>query len=46
MLVHAKNERALQFYTARAEFERYPSEGLTLFLPIETVYDAIGAANA
>ena len=43
VLVHAKDETAKRFYLRCAEFIAYPDDGLTLFLPIETVLAALGA---
>lgn len=40
VLVQAKDEPAKRFYLARAEFEEYPAEGRTLYLPIETIVAA------
>jgi GNAT superfamily N-acetyltransferase len=40
VLVQAKDEAAKRFYLARAEFEEYPAESRTLYLPIETVVAA------
>ena len=37
VLVHAKGDRAREFYMACAEFIEYPADSRTLFLPIETV---------
>jgi GNAT superfamily N-acetyltransferase len=37
VLVQAKDEAAKRFYLACAEFEEYPEESRTLYLPIETV---------
>jgi hypothetical protein len=42
VLVHAKDEQAKRFYMACAEFEEYPADSRTLFLPIETVVKGIG----
>lgn len=43
VLIHAKDEQARRFYQACAEFIAYPADGLTLFLPIETVIASITA---
>ena len=40
VLVQAKDEAAKRFYLARAEFEEYPEESRTLYLPIETIVAA------
>lgn len=40
VLVHAKDETAKRFYMHCAEFIESPSDGRTLFLPIETVVAA------
>lgn len=40
VLVQAKDEAARLFYLRRAEFEEYPAESRTLYLPIETVVAA------
>lgn len=40
VLVQAKDEAAKRFYLACAEFEEYPAESRTLYLPIETVVAA------
>ena len=40
VLVQAKDEAARRFYLSRAEFEEYPAESRTLYLPIETVVAA------
>ena len=37
VMVQAKDERAKRFYLACAEFQEFPEESRTLFLPIETV---------
>lgn len=42
VLVQAKDEAARRFYMACAEFEEYPAESRTLYLPIETVIAAFG----
>jgi GNAT superfamily N-acetyltransferase len=42
VLVHAKDDKARSFYLRHAEFIEYPKESRTLFLPIETVIEAIG----
>ncbi len=42
VLVQAKSERAKSFYLACAEFQEFPEESRTLFLPIETVVAAFG----
>ncbi|WP_263854096.1 hypothetical protein [Sphingomonas parva] len=39
-MVQAKDERAKLFYRACAEFQEFPEESRTLFLPIETVVAA------
>jgi hypothetical protein len=36
-LVQAKDDDAKRFYLSRAEFEAYPADSRTLFLPIETI---------
>jgi GNAT superfamily N-acetyltransferase len=41
VLVHAKNETAKAFYMASAEFIEYPEDSRILFLPIETLTDAL-----
>jgi GNAT superfamily N-acetyltransferase len=40
VVVQAKDERAKRFYLACAEFQEFPEESRTLFLPIETVVAA------
>jgi len=40
VLVQAKDEAAKHFYLGRAEFEEYPAESRTLYLPIETIVAA------
>lgn len=40
LLVHAINKEAAGFYL-RYGFVRFPSEGLTLFLPVETIAAAV-----
>lgn len=40
VLVQAKDDAAKRFYLARAEFEEYPAESRTLYLPIETIVAA------
>lgn len=42
VLVQAKDEAAKRFYLACAEFQEFPAESRTLFLPIETVVAAFG----
>lgn len=42
VLVQAKDEAARLFYLRCAEFEEYPAESRTLYLPIETVVAAFG----
>ncbi|WP_246088733.1 GNAT family N-acetyltransferase [Phreatobacter stygius] len=42
VLVQAKDDDAKRFYMACAEFNEYPAESRTLFLPIETVIAAFG----
>ncbi|WP_374414170.1 GNAT family N-acetyltransferase [Novosphingobium colocasiae] len=42
VMVQAKDERARRFYLACAEFQEFPEESRTLFLPIETVVAAFG----
>lgn len=37
VLVQAKDDDAKRFYLSRAEFEAYPADSRTLFLPIETI---------
>lgn len=37
VMVQAKDERAKRFYLACAEFQEFPEDSRTLFLPIETV---------
>lgn len=37
VMVQTKDERAKRFYLACAEFQEYPEESRTLFLPSETV---------
>ena len=39
--VQAKDERARAFYLGAAEFLEYPAESRTLFLPMETLADAV-----
>lgn len=41
VLVQAKDEAARRFYLGRAEFEEYPADSRTLYLPIETVAAAL-----
>jgi hypothetical protein len=41
VLVHAKSEAAKQFYVRCAEFIEYPKDSRILFLPIETVVEAL-----
>ncbi|WP_240621460.1 GNAT family N-acetyltransferase [Caulobacter zeae] len=40
VMVQAKDEAARRFYLRCAEFEEYPEESRTLYLPIETVVAA------
>jgi GNAT superfamily N-acetyltransferase len=40
VLVQAKDDGAKRFYMSRAEFEEYPADSRTLFLPIETIVAA------
>lgn len=40
VLVQAKDDAAKRFYLACAEFEEYPAESRTLYLPLETVVAA------
>jgi GNAT superfamily N-acetyltransferase len=40
VMVQAKDERAKRFYLACAEFQEFPQDSRTLFLPIETVIAA------
>lgn len=40
VMVHAKDDAAKRFYLRCAEFDEYPSDSRTLFLPIETVIAA------
>lgn len=40
VMVQAKDDRAKRFYLACAEFQEFPEESRTLFLPIETVVAA------
>lgn len=42
VMVQAKNERAKRFYLACAEFQEFPEDSRTLFLPTETVVAAFG----
>lgn len=42
VMVQAKDARAKRFYLACAEFQEFPEESRTLFLPIETVVAAFG----
>lgn len=42
VLVHAKDDAARRFYLRHAEFIEYPEDSRTLFLPIETVLEALG----
>ncbi|PSJ37735.1 GNAT family N-acetyltransferase [Allosphingosinicella deserti] len=42
VMVQAKDERAKLFYLACAEFQAFPGDSRTLFLPIETVTAAFG----
>jgi GNAT superfamily N-acetyltransferase len=42
VMVQAKNEEAKRFYLACAEFQEFPEDSRTLFLPIETVMAAFG----
>jgi GNAT superfamily N-acetyltransferase len=41
VLVQAKDERARAFYLGAAEFLEYPAESRTLFLPVETLAEAV-----
>jgi GNAT superfamily N-acetyltransferase len=41
VLVQAKDDAALKFYKACAEFIEYPDSSRTLFLPIETIMDSL-----
>ena len=41
VLVHAKDEDARRFYLACAEFQEYPADSRTLFLPIDTLLAAL-----
>jgi hypothetical protein len=41
VLVHAIDDEARDFYMKRAEFMEYPAESRTLFLPLETIIDAL-----
>jgi GNAT superfamily N-acetyltransferase len=41
-LVQAKDDNARQFYLHCAEFEEFPTESRTLFMPIETVLAGFG----
>ena len=41
VMVHAKDEAAKRFYLRCAEFIEYPEDSRTLFLPIETLIDAV-----
>lgn len=40
VLVQAKNEDAKRFYLACAEFQEFPEESRTLFLPVENIIAA------
>lgn len=42
VLVHPKDEAAMRFYMACAEFIEYPADSRTLYLPIDTVIAAFG----
>ena len=41
VMVQAKDEQAKRFYLACAEFQEFPEDSRTLFLPIETVVVAL-----
>jgi GNAT superfamily N-acetyltransferase len=41
LLVHAIDDDALRFYMKQAEFIEHPADLRTLFLPIETIADAL-----
>lgn len=41
VLVRAKSDAAKRFYMACAEFTEFPSDSLTLFLPMETLLTAL-----
>ncbi|MFD1611561.1 GNAT family N-acetyltransferase [Sphingomonas tabacisoli] len=41
VMVQAKDEQAKRFYLACAEFQEFPQDSRTLFLPIETVAAAL-----
>jgi GNAT superfamily N-acetyltransferase len=41
VLVHAKDDKARSFYLRCAEFIEYPKDSRTLYLPMETIIDAI-----
>jgi GNAT superfamily N-acetyltransferase len=41
LLVQAKDEAAKAFYLACAEFEEFPQDSRTLWLPVETVVDGL-----
>lgn len=40
VLIQAKDDDAKRFYLSRAEFEEYPADSRTLFLPIDTIVAA------
>lgn len=42
VMVQAKDAKARRFYLHCAEFEEFPTDGRTLFLPIETVLAGFG----
>jgi GNAT superfamily N-acetyltransferase len=41
LLVHALDEESRMFYQSRAEFIEFPEDSRTLFLPLETIVDAL-----
>jgi GNAT superfamily N-acetyltransferase len=41
VLVHAKDEKAMSFYKHQAEFLEFPEGSQTLYLPIETIIEAL-----
>jgi GNAT superfamily N-acetyltransferase len=41
LLVHALDDDALRFYLSQAEFLTFPEGGRTLFLPLETLIEAL-----
>lgn len=43
VLIHAKDEDAKRFYLACAEFQEYPADSRTLFLPIDTLLKALSS---